>query len=70
MWNLRYDAGTDREISEETYVNDPSRVSTITSPEPAVNPIMMQVGDAVTNTDNNSLYSKVDDAGNVSVTHK
>lgn len=70
LWNLRYDAGTDREITEETYVNDPSRVSTITSPKPAVNPIMMQVGDAVTNTDDNSLYSEVDDDGNVSVTHK
>ena len=70
LWNLRYDAGTDRDITTETYVNDPNRESTITSPKPAVNPIMMSVGDAVTNTPDNTQYSTADTDGNISVTKK
>lgn len=73
-WNLRYDAEKDRSISADTFVNDPSRTSTPTAPKPAVNPIMMSIGDAVEaidpNTSGGKLYSKADDAGNISVNKK
>ena len=73
-WNLRYDAGKDRSISEDTFVNDPARTSTPTAPKPAVNPIMMSIGDAVEavdpNTSGGKLYSKADDEGNISVNKK
>lgn len=60
LYNLRYDAGTDKEITEETYVNDPKRNSTITNPKPAVNPVMLEIGDAITHTQDNTLYSETD----------
>lgn len=72
-WNLRYDAGTDRQISEDTFVNDPQRMSTPVNPKPAVNPVMMSIGDAVQADDPNvlgsKLYSESDSSGNISV-HK
>ena len=51
-YNLRYDAGYDREVSKETYVNDPNRVQSHTRPNPRVNPIMTAIGDKITPTSN------------------
>lgn len=55
LYNLRYDYTTDQEHTEETFVTDPDRVQKSTAPKPAVNPVMMNIGDAITS--DNTLYS-------------
>lgn len=70
LYNLRYDAKNDKEITEETFVTDPERTSTVTSPKPAVNPVMLKVGDAITHTEDNTLYSESNDDYNQRVTKK
>lgn len=67
LYNLRYDYTTDQEHTTETFVNDPDREQSILAPKPAVNPIMGKVGDAITHTPDNTLYSKEDTDDNQKV---
>lgn len=70
LYNLRYDREKDRGHTEETFVTDPDRISTITAPKPAVNPVMLEVGDAITHTPDNTLYSESNNDDNQKVVKK
>ena len=61
-FNLRYDRDLDRSISEDTYVNDADRTTSIVNPRPAVNPVMSTLGDAISLNDTNTKYTKYNEA--------
>ena len=68
-WNLRYDRSRDYSINLngrdvfpvatlESDTAEGGRESTYPSPTPRINPIMMQVGDAIAMNDDNTKYTK------------
>lgn len=74
-WNLRYDKTKDYAIgpnvlAPDVYVNDENRTHGVMNPRPAVNPVMMSIGDAISMDDTylsniedrtNQIYTKVED---------
>lgn len=57
VWNLRYDKAAEEELGHDVYSLDEDRTTGITSPKPAVNPIMMEIGDAIALDDMNTKYT-------------
>ena len=55
-WNLLYDRLSEAELGVDVGTIDSSRTSNRTHPRPAVNPIMTQIGDAISMNDQNSEY--------------
>ena len=47
IWNLRYDRAQEESLGSDVYTIDSDRTSGVTSPRPAVNPIMGELGDAM-----------------------
>lgn len=47
IWNLRYDRAQEESLGSDVYTIDSDRTSGVTSPRPAVNPIMGELGDAI-----------------------
>lgn len=73
-WNLRYDKNQDESndwyTPRDVETLDPDRESTLTNPKPAVNPIMSNVGDAMSmnylDSDKpNSVYTKQGEDGKI-----
>lgn len=69
-WNLRYDKVLEFSESDEVHTvgmgTPPNEnYGTPTAPRPAVNPIMMQVGDAISLNSANTQFSKVQDDGTI-----
>ena len=69
-YNLRYDEQAEAEMGVIRTVLDPDRTSTIMNPKPAVNPPMLQVGDAMSLNPQNTSYTEVDSAGKIHVVPK
>lgn len=74
-WNLRYDRDYDESQTHkqdsgvyDVMTLDPDRSTDILNPRPAVNPVMSQMGDAISLNDSNSSYTKVDKDGNITHT--
>ena len=65
-WNLRYDRAQDAAIDPAAYQLDRDRDQSIIKPDPAVNPMMHSVGDAISMNEMNTQYTKVvkDEDGN------
>ena len=57
-FNLRYDLELDQSLGSDVYVNDPERTTDILNPRPAVNPVMGNLGDAMSMAPNNSKYTR------------
>ena len=57
-FNLRYDLGYDLSRGEDIFVNDLDRTFDIVHPRPAVNPVMGQMGDSMSMSANNHLYTR------------
>ena len=68
-YNLRYDRTLDTSHDAATYQLDKDRAQSIIKPNPAVNPMMTQVGDAISMNDMNTEYTKVvtDEEGNTHI---
>lgn len=67
-YNLRYDRNLEETISRDVYTVDGG---TIVKPEPAVNPVMRSVNDAISMSLGNTLYTEATDgSGNVEVVPK
>ena len=71
-WNLRYDRGTDEANTAndgngnyDVETVDADRTENVMKPRPAVNPNMMQVGDAISLNDQNTKYTKVNENGDI-----
>lgn len=60
-YNLRYDEQAEAELGMDITTIDPERTIDIMNPRPAVNPPMMQVGDAMSLNPQNTKYTKVVD---------
>jgi len=58
VWNLRYDRMLEESITPDVFTVDDDRTDSIIKPRPAVNPIMSQVGDAISMAGDNSKYTK------------
>lgn len=56
-WNLLYDRIAEEELSRDITTLDSSRTANRTHPRPAVNPIMTQVGDAISMNEYNTEYA-------------
>ncbi len=65
-WNLRYDRKLDESITKDTWTVD-DRTKNILNPRPAVNPIMHNVGDAMSLNEENTKYTKLDKDGNITI---
>lgn len=46
-YNLRYDRGNEEAITQDVYTLDNSRTTNTINPRPAVNPVMYNIGDAI-----------------------
>ena len=69
-WNLRYDKQQDESIGPDVYTVDSDRTKDIMNPRPAVSPVMMKLGDAISMDPGNPInkkYTKVDDEGNINI---
>ena len=55
-WNLLYDRVVEEDLSRDITTLDSSRTTNRTHPRPAVNPIMTQMGDAISMNDGNTEY--------------
>lgn len=64
-YNLRYDKDLDTQHDPATYQLDPNKPQSIIAPRPAVNPIMTQVGDAISLNDTNTRYTRVNAEGEI-----
>lgn len=64
-WNLRYNKAQEESITKDVYTFDDSR--TEERPAPVVNPVMTQLGDAISMSDLNTEYTKVEDDGTIVV---
>lgn len=64
MYNLRYEKGKDVAIDDVSTIRDDG---TIIDPKPAINPIMLQIGDAIAINDNQHFTTHSDD-GTIIVT--
>lgn len=65
FYNLQYDKTVEDSLGEVIRTIDDDRSSSIMSPRPAVNPPMACIGDAISLNTDNSVYTKVDDDGNI-----
>lgn len=65
--NLRYDRDLEESISKDVYTVDSDRTDDIVNPRPAVNPVMSQLGDAISMNTQNTKYTKVDENGEIHV---
>lgn len=52
-WNLRYDKAAEESLSPDVYTIDSGDIM---NPKPAVNPVMVQLGDAISVSDTNDSY--------------
>lgn len=71
-WNLRYDKVLEFSKGDAVHTvgmgTPPNEnYGTPTAPRPAVNPIMMQIGDAISLDSTNTQFTKVDDEGNITI---
>lgn len=66
-FNLRYDRELEESISRDVYTVDGG---TIIKPEPAVNPVMGTLGDAISLNTGNTLYTETDSSGRPHVVPK
>lgn len=66
-FNLRYDKDLEESISQDLYTIDGG---TVIKPEPAVNPPMATIGDAISLNTQNTSYTEVDASGNIHVVPK
>ena len=71
-WNLRYDKTLEFNSSDDVHTvgmgTPPNEnYGTPTAPRPAVNPIMMQIGDAISLDSTNTQFSKVQDDGTITI---
>lgn len=57
LWNLRYDRNLEESIDTTVWTLDDNRTTSIASPKPAVNPIMGELGDAISLDDHNTTYA-------------
>lgn len=64
-WNLRLDRTLEREIGSDVYVNEESRTDSRITPRPAVNPIMAKMGDAISMNPENTVYTGVNEDGEI-----
>lgn len=68
-YNLRYDREREYSVDDNFYhdvytiENDPTAKNDILHPQPAVNPVMAAMGDAIALKDDNTEYTKVTDDG-------
>lgn len=67
-FNLRYDKELDESFGYDVYQFDPERTSTIIDSKPQVNPVMGQMGEAISMAPNNSKYTVVNkETGDIEV---
>lgn len=69
-WNLRYDKQLEESIDSKVYTIDNDRSKDILNPRPAVNPIMSQIGDAMSiapDNPTNTKYTKHSDDGHIDI---
>lgn len=69
-WNLRYNKQLEESIDSRVYTIDSDRSKDILNPRPAVNPIMSQIGDAMSiapNNPTNTKYTKRSDDGDIDI---
>lgn len=64
-WNLRYDKAQEESLGSDVYTVEST--SSPTEIYPSVNPTMTYVGDAMSLDNSNIKYTKVDDAGNITI---
>lgn len=64
-WNLRLDRTLERSITPDVYVNEDDRTSSRIKPRPTVNPIMGKMGDAISMNPDNTVYTGVNDEGEI-----
>ena len=66
-YNLRYNRGLEESITPDVYTVDSSRTkdNDILSPQPAVNPNMMTLGDAISLNTHNTVYGVRDKDGKI-----
>ncbi len=58
VWNLRYDKQAEDDLGSDVDTIDEARTESIIKPRPAVNPIMSQLGDAISRNEENTVYTK------------
>lgn len=68
-YNLRYDEQAEAEMGVDIYTIDEDRTIDIMNPRPAINIPMMQIGDAISLTPDNTEYTKIDDQGEITIVH-
>ena len=69
-WNLRLDKSLERSITPDVYVNEDDRTGDRTTPRPAINPIMAKMGDAISMNPDNTVYTGVNDDGEIVLVDK
>lgn len=69
-WNLRLDRSLERSITPDVYVNEEGRTGSRITPRPAVNPIMAKMGDAISMNPDNTVYTSVNDDGEIVIVDK
>ena len=63
LWNLRLNRQLEQELDEAIYSIDDDRSNDILHPQPAVNPRMIRVGDAMSLNPQNTEYIHIDENG-------
>lgn len=69
-WNLRLDKSLERSITPDVYVNEDDRTGDRITPRPAINPIMAKMGDAISMNPDNTVYTGVNDDGEIVLVDK
>ena len=64
-WNLRYNRRLEESISQDVYTVDADRTTNILKPRPAVNPIVVKLGDAISLNSDNTKYTHVNSEGKI-----
>ena len=65
LWNLRLNRQLEKDIDEAVHTIEDDKSADILHPQPAVNPRMVKVGDAISLNEQNTEYMHIDETGKI-----